>query len=124
MARPCAGAEAGLGGLGERPHAEVLRARHALAMPVISVFRDLERKPQRIDIEPAALRGVWGDDSDGCDEENVHATIQALNAGIVLYETDTYREWAPPAALRHAISCLWVRRGDGSNVRVLPDGCA
>jgi AraC-like DNA-binding protein len=35
-----------------------------------------------------------------------------------------YREFDPPAAVRGAIACFWVRRGDGSAVRVLPDGCA
>lgn len=37
-----------------------------------------------------------------------------------------YREWAPPAALRPVVSCLWTRTdarsGSGSSV-VLPDGC-
>jgi AraC-like DNA-binding protein len=35
-----------------------------------------------------------------------------------------YREFDPPAAVRGAIACFWARRGDGSTVRVLPDGCA
>jgi AraC-like DNA-binding protein len=46
-----------------------------------------------------------------------------MNPGTVLYETDTYREWAAPAPLQYAIACLWLRRGDGASVRVLPDGC-
>ncbi len=41
----------------------------------------------------------------------------------VLNETDTYREFDPPAAVRGAIACFWARRGDGSAVRVLPDAC-
>jgi AraC-like DNA-binding protein len=41
----------------------------------------------------------------------------------VLDETDAYREFDPPAALRGAIACFWARHGDGSAVRVLPDGC-
>jgi AraC-like DNA-binding protein len=40
-----------------------------------------------------------------------------------LNETDVYRELAPPSWARGAIACFWVRRGDGSPVRVLPDGC-
>jgi AraC-like DNA-binding protein len=42
----------------------------------------------------------------------------------VLDETDTYREFAPPASARDAIACFWLRRGDGSATRVLPDACA
>jgi AraC-like DNA-binding protein len=39
---------------------------------------------------------------------------------------DGYRELAPPAELRHALLCLWVRvtaHHDGTPVRVFPDGC-
>ncbi len=39
-------------------------------------------------------------------------------------ETDTYREFAPPAHLRSSIACLWTRRGDGGTVRILPDACS
>ncbi len=42
---------------------------------------------------------------------------------VVLNESDVYRELAPPAWARAAIACFWVRRGDGSPVRVLPDAC-
>jgi AraC-like DNA-binding protein len=35
-----------------------------------------------------------------------------------------YREFDPPAPLSGAIACFWARRGDGRDVRVLPDGCA
>ena len=38
-------------------------------------------------------------------------------------ESDVYREFAPPAWARAAIACFWLRRGDGSSVRVLPDAC-
>ncbi len=41
----------------------------------------------------------------------------------VLNETDIYREFRPPPALRRSIACLWVRRGDGGAVRVVPDTC-
>jgi AraC-like DNA-binding protein len=36
-----------------------------------------------------------------------------------------YREWAPPAALRSSLACVWVRDTDprGETVRVLPDAC-
>jgi len=34
-----------------------------------------------------------------------------------------YRELLPPSHLRHAIKCLWLRRGAGEPVRVIPDGC-
>ena len=38
-----------------------------------------------------------------------------------------YREWAPPAALRHALACLWVQvvpgHGPLRTGLVLPDGC-
>ena len=42
---------------------------------------------------------------------------------VVLNESDVYREFAPPAWARRAIACIWLRRGDGSSVRVLPDAC-
>jgi AraC-like DNA-binding protein len=42
---------------------------------------------------------------------------------LVLNESDVYRELAPPAWARDAIACFWVRRGDGSSVRILPDAC-
>jgi AraC-like DNA-binding protein len=36
-----------------------------------------------------------------------------------------YREWAPPAALRPAVSCLWTSvLPDGGQTDVLPDACA
>ena len=37
-----------------------------------------------------------------------------------------YTEWAPPAALRDAVACLWAQVNDSSAERaglVLPDGC-
>ena len=34
-----------------------------------------------------------------------------------------YREFLPPPHLRHAIACLWMRRGTGEPVRIIPDGC-
>ncbi len=42
---------------------------------------------------------------------------------VVLNESDVYREFAAPGWARGAIACFWVRRGDGSAVRVLPDAC-
>jgi AraC-like DNA-binding protein len=53
-----------------------------------------------------------------------HLTIQADPHEDVLNETDTYREFAPPAHLRDSIACLWTRRGDGGTVRILPDACS
>lgn len=50
--------------------------------------------------------------------------MQASGERLVLNESDVYREFAPPAWARAAIACLWVRRGDGGSVRVLPDACA
>ena len=50
--------------------------------------------------------------------------IQPADASGVLNETDVYREFAPPPHLRDSIACLWVRRGDGGTVRVLPDACS
>jgi AraC-like DNA-binding protein len=49
--------------------------------------------------------------------------MQAGGTRIVLNESDVYREFAPPAWARTAIGCFWLRRGDGSSVRVLPDAC-
>ena len=39
--------------------------------------------------------------------------------------SSSYREWAPPAALSHAVACLWSHRvgPEGANP-VLPDGCS
>jgi AraC-like DNA-binding protein len=42
----------------------------------------------------------------------------------VLNETDVYREFPAPGPLRRSIACVWIRRGDGGAVRVLPDGCS
>jgi AraC-like DNA-binding protein len=42
----------------------------------------------------------------------------------VLDETDIYREFAPPAELRGAVACFWIRRSNSTPVRVLPDACA
>ncbi len=40
-------------------------------------------------------------------------------------ESDTYREWSPPAAWRSTVACLWEQRlGAEIDHRVLPDGCA
>ena len=40
-------------------------------------------------------------------------------------ETDSYREWAPPPAWRHVVSCCWAQQVAAGGVqRVLPDGCA
>jgi AraC-like DNA-binding protein len=38
---------------------------------------------------------------------------------------NTYREWSPPTAWRHVVSCLWEQRviSDFEH-RVVPDGCA
>jgi AraC-like DNA-binding protein len=49
--------------------------------------------------------------------------IEADGVRVVLNESDVYREFVPPAWARGAIACFWVRRGDGTAVRVLPDGC-
>jgi AraC-like DNA-binding protein len=46
------------------------------------------------------------------------------NTGRVLNESDMYREFLPSSHLRHAITCLWLRRGIDKTVRVIPDGCA
>ncbi len=37
-----------------------------------------------------------------------------------------YREWAPPAALRHVLACLWAQvtpDGVARSTMILPDGC-
>ena len=47
-----------------------------------------------------------------------------MSATPVLDETDIYREFAPPAELRGAVACFWIRRSDSTPVRVLPDACA
>ncbi len=48
-----------------------------------------------------------------------------VRLGAGLNETDTYREWSPPAAWRATVACLWEQRvGAEIDHRVLPDGCA
>ncbi len=43
----------------------------------------------------------------------------------VLNGTDVYREWAPPAAWRAMVACLWEQQvGEDRDHRVVPDGCA
>jgi len=41
----------------------------------------------------------------------------------VLNKTDVYREFPVSGPLRRSIACVWVRRGNGGAVRVLPDAC-
>lgn len=48
--------------------------------------------------------------------------MEAALLPAVLNESDVYREISPPAWAGRAIACLWVRRGDGRPVRVIPDG--
>jgi len=46
-------------------------------------------------------------------------------AGGVLNESDTYREWAPPEAWREVVACCWEQQVWADRVqRVLPDGHA
>ena len=46
-------------------------------------------------------------------------------AGAVLKESDTYREWAPPEAWREVVACCWEQHVGADRVqRVLPDGHA
>jgi len=43
----------------------------------------------------------------------------------VLNESDTYREWAPPAAWQPVVACCWEQQVVAARVqRVVPDGCA
>jgi AraC-like DNA-binding protein len=42
----------------------------------------------------------------------------------VLNESDMYRKFAPPDCLRGWIACFWMRRGEGTTVRILPDACS
>jgi AraC-like DNA-binding protein len=50
--------------------------------------------------------------------------IQAPGVARVLNETDDYREFAPPAHLRHSIACFWTRRATGGSARIVPDACS
>jgi AraC-like DNA-binding protein len=51
------------------------------------------------------------------------ARMQPCELVPVLNETATYVELVPPAAVRGAVACVWVRRGGGGAVRVIPDAC-
>lgn len=52
-------------------------------------------------------------------------TFSARRYGVVLNESDMYREWSPPPAWRSTVACLWEQRvGVEIRHRVVPDGCA
>jgi AraC-like DNA-binding protein len=54
-----------------------------------------------------------------------HGPIILRDAGRVLHESDTYREWAPPEPWRRVVACCWEQRVHRDRVqRVLPDGHA
>jgi hypothetical protein len=46
-----------------------------LAVPVLRTLASGERKPERVDVEQAALRRIGSNDRDGGDEDDVHAGI-------------------------------------------------
>ena len=71
VGRPRRRAEARLGCLRKRPHAEMLAARDAPARVVAVVFA-LQRQAKGVNEEFAALRRVSDDDRRTRDEENVH----------------------------------------------------
>src|SRR6185312_9658251 len=76
--RPLLTAKAGLSGLAQRPHGEVLAAADVLAVEVVAApVARFERQPQRTDVELATLGGIGGDDGDAGDELHVHDDLLA-----------------------------------------------
>jgi hypothetical protein len=78
IVRPDGRAEAGLGGLGERPHGEVLAARDVLTVEVVVAFAGLERQSEGVDVELAAFGRVRRDHSHAGDELHIHDLVPAL----------------------------------------------
>jgi hypothetical protein len=82
-------------------------------------------------LEPTAVEhtGARCEEALRCREiGNQHGGIRAQGPRPVLNETAMsagYHEFAPPAALRSALACLWVRvvAQEGPPTRVLPDAC-
>ena len=79
VGRPIVGAEARLRRLGERPDAEMLAAPNPLAVEVLTAGVGLERKPQRVDVQLAALRRVGRDHGDARDPFDVHGRQLTAN---------------------------------------------
>lgn len=82
---PLVGAEARLRRLSERPDAEMLAAANSLAVEVLTAGVGLERKPQRVEVQLAALRRVGRD----------HATLE-------IHSTSMAGSLRPTRALRFA----------------------
>src|SRR5688572_30792882 len=61
----------------------------------------------------------------GCGRARGDPTLPRRRCEDVPVEpTPGYREFRPPAPIREAVECLWVRTNDsGESVHVLPDGC-
>ena len=70
--RPDRRAKACLRGLRQRPDTEMLAALDALAEIVLVAFVPLERQPESVDEELAALRRVGSDDRDAGNEQDLH----------------------------------------------------
>ncbi|AQY20173.1 hypothetical protein T261_00194 [Streptomyces lydicus] len=90
-------AEARLGCLRERPHAEVLAARDAPARVVAVVFA-LQREAKGVHEESAALWRVSDDHRRTRDEENVHVT-QPMGRSFQEAETPAVRTCPRSAAV-------------------------
>jgi hypothetical protein len=74
--RPVPRAEAGLGGLRERPDAEMPGSRHALAEIIVVTGVRLERQPQGVHEQLAALGRLRRDDRDARNEQDVHLGLR------------------------------------------------
>ena len=77
VARPLLAPEAGLSGLAQRPHGEVLTSANVLAVEVVAALARLKRQAQRTHVELATLGGIGGDDGDAGDELDVHDDLLA-----------------------------------------------
>src|SRR5436190_22085680 len=72
VGRPVGVAEACLGGLPERPHAEVPGSLNLLAVQVLLALVCGQRETERVDVELAARVDVWRDHGEAGHEFHVH----------------------------------------------------
>ncbi len=88
----------------------------------------------QLEAAPVEDAAVGGDECDRGRDVDAHFVLLLKassppsvlrEAGTVLNEPDIYREWDPPQAWRHAVSCCCEQRvGEERVQRVLPDGHA
>ncbi|MFI5268667.1 MAG: hypothetical protein ACHQ7M_14935 [Chloroflexota bacterium] len=73
---PLGRAKAGLGGLGQGPHREMLHPIDAAGMEVVAVF--LKRQPQAVAVETARASNVGGNRPETSDKKHLHPSPSPL----------------------------------------------